>query len=421
MRIVSRLTAAMKSPLLAAGVALAATAVAFGAPAQASTYRGIYVITPPLQNSTAPKLPNSFFTNPNIDGIDLQVLWGVVAPLPGSYNWLTIDSEIKAAVANNKKIDLTVIANRLITSASTAKYTTYSSPTWLFNEGVPALHFIAGPHAGLKECDEEVIAPPWNPTYQAAFTAFIAALANHLQTIPGAYDAVSLVKITGVSEITGETRLPSQTAPVAGHKCQAITNAVTTWKNAGYTPAKVIATWKNFAAAFNNAFPGKILADEMIAKNAFPPVDDSGDIVKITSATYVDVAQEIIADGIAMFPHRFAVQWDGLSSVQKTYAFNAVLKAAQEGAIPGWQTNNYLPAGTQAVPAVINGATLDHGTGCGGLVAEARGCDGVSYEAILNAGLAAGGQYLEVWPANASGFPAAIAETHAKMFPVASN
>src|SRR5262249_10471095 len=149
------------------------------------------------------------------------------------------------------------------------------------------------------------------------------ALSDHLKTIPGAYEAVTMVKITGMSQVSAETWLPSATNTAGG-----VTNSIPIWQQVGYTPSKALAAWNGFADATNAAFPDKILSMESIATGAFPPIDENGNLVSTKDPTYVDVVEQIIQSGVNKFGNRFAVQWDGLNT---QCLARTVLEASQLG------------------------------------------------------------------------------------------
>ena len=117
----------------------------------------------------------------------------------------------------------------------------------------------------------------------------------------------------------------------------------------------MIDAWKVLANGVNAAFPDKLLADEIISNvDAFPLINNQGQIVTEESPTYVDVTTQIIQAGLAMFPGRFAVQPDGLNSVMLD---SGVLDAETAGAIEGWQTNTFLNSGNSTTTPVARGAT----------------------------------------------------------------
>jgi hypothetical protein len=105
----------------------------------------------------------------------------------------------------------------------------------------------------------------------------------------------------------------------------------------------VIDAWKAFAAATDAAFPDKVLGIEVLDNNAFPLIDNNGQLVTASGATYVDVTKAIIDAGLEMFEGRFMVQHDGLNSGALR---SVVPDAAADGAIAGFQTNHYLQQGT---------------------------------------------------------------------------
>ena len=345
-------------------------------------FAGIYAQSKVLLSATR-NLDDSIYNAPKIDGVALSLVWRTIEPELGEYDWSTLDVEIGRAIAAGKKVAISVFPNRL------------EAPDWLFDLGVPELHFVVGPHGGAERTDNIAIAPPWNPTYLAAYADMMQALSQHLHSIPGGYETVRMVEITGINQITGETRLPAATGPLPGREAE-LTNTIPIWQAAGYTPAKVIEAWKSLAASVNTAFPDKLLSIGILDNNAFPPIDNNGQQVTESSPSYVDVTNEIINAGLSLYPGQFAVQWNGLNSVSLS---PTVLTAASEGAIPGWQANHWLSTGT----------------GYGTNYATAVTPTNATYQQILDFGVTGGGQYLEVWAADVARYPDALSEARGRL------
>jgi Ca2+-binding RTX toxin-like protein len=333
----------------------------------AETFGGLYAQSNPLL-TTRHGLADSVYANESITGVSLSLVWNTIEPVNGTFNWATLDNEIYRALASGKQISLSVIPNRL------------DAPGWLFDAGAEKLSVATNNH-GTTTGNITDLAAPWDTTYQAEYAGMMQALSDHLKTIPGAYDAVSVVKITGINQITAETRLPG---------------GVATWLDAGYTPDRVVDAWKAFAAATDSAFPDKVLGLEVLDKHGFPSIDNDGQIVTASSPTYVDVTRAIIDAGLEMFEGRFMVQHDGLSSGTIR---PVVTDAAADGAIAGFQTNHFLSSGT----------------GYGSLRIAVAPTE-ATYQAILESGIVNGGaQYIEVWAADVARFPEALARAHLMM------
>jgi hypothetical protein len=337
-------------------------------------YAGIYAQSGFLI-STLNSLPDYVYTTPQVTGVSLKLVWGTIEPQPGVFDWSTLDAEVSRAVAYGKKISLAVVPD-------------LSVPSWLFQEGVPDLRFTIQDHGPAQTID---IAPPWDPTYQQAYAQMMQALAAHLRSIPGAYQAVSMVKITGMDAITEETRLPNAMSSVGG-----VTNTIPIWQQVGYTPTKAINAWKGFAASVNAAFPDKVLVAAIAG--GFPLINEQGQQVAATDPSYVNVTDQILAAGVSLYGGRFAANWTGLNSSNLN---PTILAAEQAGAIGGWQTNDYL--GPQ-------------GTGYGSDWTQKIALTNSTYQQILDLGINQGaGQYIEVWPTDIQQFPGAIAEAAARI------
>jgi hypothetical protein len=231
------------------------------------------------------------------------------------------------------------------------------------------------------------ILPPQDLPAQA-YDQMIHAVAQHLRADARAYDAIRIVKISGINQLTEETGMPTVVTPPPD-SCQP--SAVPIWQHAGYRPKEVLKAWEELATSVASAFPDKLLAIEVYENNDFPPIDEDGEVATPQSPKYLNVKQSIISSGIRMFPGRFAVQWDGLTAAKSA---PSVLAAGRSGAIVGWQTNEY------------NGL---EGSGCGSNdFLNVQGCSNVAYADILRYGIKLGGQNIEIWPSDAEGFPDAV-------------
>jgi hypothetical protein len=333
----------------------------------AEHYQGIYAQTTLVSLKQA--LPDSVYSSSSITGVSLNLVWNTIEPGKGVYDWTTLDHEVQRALATGKQLALSVTPNHPDT------------PQWLIAEGVDANTFKGALHGYIRP-QEITIASPWDPIYQSEYANMMNALAQHLKSIPGAYDAVSLVKISGIGGITYELKLPNQF------------NSNAVWQAAGYTPDKVIQAWKAFAQSTENAFSDKILAIMPGEKHPFPMIDNYGNIVTEKSPTYVDITSKIISIGLQMFGDKFMVEWGGVGS---GHLSSVVTAAQQQGAIGGYQTNHFLPSGI--------------GVGAFG---SAVAPDEATYQSILEGAITKGGvQYLEVWAGDAARNPHALSEAQA--------
>jgi hypothetical protein len=295
-------------------------------------FRGIYVLSHNLKTAQS-ILPDSIYSTAYIDGVVLNGLWNHIEPSPGVYDWSVIDLEIKRAVANNKKIAMNVTAGAY-------------APAWLYAApyDVPHDTFLWGNHDGTNGgCTPYVLPAPWDAQYKMAFASMMSALALHLKSIPGAYEATSRVRLTGINTLTDELHLAF---------CST-SNGLALWQGLGYTPDKLLAAAEALMSAVNAAFPDKILSLSVIEAGGLPLINDAGQAITTQDPSYIDVKQKLIdyalspASGVSK---RFAVQWNGFQMASA--AAPSVLAAGKRGAIVGWQTNEF--------------GGLTYGSGCNG-------------------------------------------------------
>ncbi len=343
---------------------------------------GIYVATPKLKDDNH-TLQDSVYQMPYIDGVALIVPWNSIEAVNNKYDFSVIDKEISRSIKSGKKFSIAVYAGS-------------DTPTWIYEEGVPGNEFTVGPHGGLKRCEKITIPSPWDPTYIKEYSQMMEALASHIKSIPNAYDSMSMVKLTGINEETAELHLPASSKE--GTKACTTSNAVPIWQSAGYRPSKIIDAWKKLAGAVDQAFPDKVLGIEIIYTNSFPPINENGDLTTTNNPDYVDVQKIIISSALVMFPGRFEIQWNALGADSPS---DTIVEAAKNGAIAGWQTNEFGGFDGSLCNSKVTDPTIV--------------CDNDKYAAILQHGIDEGGRYIEIWQTNAEQFPQAITEVYNKL------
>ncbi|MDR3700511.1 MAG: beta-galactosidase [Candidatus Sulfopaludibacter sp.] len=371
-------------------------AIAQAASVQADL-RGIYIYTndvSQISNATASQLTQSFNV-PGVDGVAIVIGWDAIEPSMGQYQWATLDQWIGQVAALGKKIDLVVPAGS-------------STPTWLFQPppagaGATELNFTVSPHAGeTGVCDTVNIAAPWDPSFLAQWDSLIAALSAHLKSA-GTYNAITLVRLTGINRTTEELRLPAETAASTGLAC--VSNSTATWQQAGYRPSLLLQGWNAILGSFRKSFPDKPFAVSIIPNDAFPGIAEDGSAI---TGHIGDENQPLLTTASQQLPGRLVVQFDFLMPGEA--ASTEVTNAAQDlGTMAAFQTNEYL--GNQ-------------GSGCSEPVTSTIPCTAATFLTMLDTGIYPLGasnsltsQYIEVFHANALAFPADILAAHLQLLP----
>ncbi len=361
--------------------------------------RGIYIYTDDVSQvnaATAAQLTQSF-SLPGVDGVAVVIGWDAIEPSLGQYQWSLLDQWIGVVAALGKKIDLVVPAGGSI-------------PAWLFQPaptgaGAVPLNFTVSPHAGETGiCDSITIPRPWDPAFLSQWDSMLAALSAHLKSV-GSYNAISLVRLTGINRTTEELRLPAETAASTGLAC--VSNSVATWQQAGYKPSLLLSAWNAVVASFLKSFPGKSFAVSIIPNNAFPGIAEDGSAIQ---GNIGDDDEPLIQSASHALPGLLVVQFDFL--MPGVAASTVVTGAAQNyKTLAAFQTNEYL--GKQ-------------GAGCSEPVATSTPCTADTFLALLETGIDPLGQsnslraqYIEVFHANAAAFPAVILQAHFQLLPPA--
>lgn len=379
-------------------VAAAATDT-LAASTAAADLRGIYVFTSDvsqISHSTATALQTSLGV-PGMDGIVVVIGWNAIEPAMGQFDWSLLDTWVSLAVTARKKIALAILAGD-------------STPSWLFQgppsgPGAHQLTFTISPHGGATgQCQSTVIAPPWDTAFLARWDAMLVALSAHLKTA-GTYNAITIMKLTGVNRTTEEFRLPAESAQSTGLAC--VSDAPAIWQQAGYRPSLLLGAWDQITGSFQKSFPDKAFSVAIIPTNAFPPINENGTIVK---ANPPDQNTPLLTQSSQKFPGHLVVQFDFLMPGEA--ASPAVVQAAQTlGTLAAFQTNEYL-------------GSTGQGAACSEPVTNPTPCTLSTYLALLQTGIYPLGpgdplraQYIEVFHANATAFPGDILQAHDELIP----
>ena len=365
----------------------------------AADLRGIYIYTndvSKVSKPTATALSNAFAI-PGVDGVALVIGWDAIEPAMGQYQWATLDQWIAQIAALGRKIDLVVPAGDSI-------------PQWLFQPtpagaGAKALNFTISPHSGATGvCDSTTIAAPWDPAFLKRWDTMLGALAAHLKSA-GSYSAITLVRLTGINRTTEELRLPAETPQSTGLAC--VSNAITIWQQAGYRPSLLLQAWNAIVESFQKSFPDKAFSVSIIPANPFPAIDENGAVI---TANRPDANQPLLLSASQKLPGRLVVQFDFLMPGEP--ASPAVIQAAQTlGTMAAFQTNEYF-------------GSTGQGAACSEPVTNPAPCTASTFLELLETGVYPAGsnnalraQYIEVFHANATAFPADILKAHAELAP----
>lgn len=306
-----------------------------------------------------------------IDGFAVSLYWKDVEPQDGHYDWSKVDPIVEKLLDNNKKLSFGLVAGIF-------------APEWLYEEsGVQKVAMKYNRSRRGAACSNVTIPVPWSKTYIARYRRVLDAFARHLKEASfgkhpagRAYEAVSLVKITGINMSTEESYISSE--PPGGPCDQ--DDATALWKKAGFRPYKLRSAWKRLSNETAEAFRDKRIALEVIEVAAFPPIDNKGAIYSRAPLAKDDITSSFVKEAVSAYGSRLMVKWNALNN---RTASAIVTAAGSKGAIVGWQMNNFLGDGSGCIyhPWII------------------QKCNSIGdYQSILENGIKAGGRYIEVHP-----------------------
>ncbi|HEX7587611.1 MAG TPA: hypothetical protein VF478_04785, partial [Anaerolineae bacterium] len=299
----------------------------------------------------------------------------------------TLDKWMSTAVSAGKKVDLSITA--------------YNAPSWLFQPapdggGAKPLHFTFIRKPSQPTCISETIAAPWDTAFLAQWDSMLAAVSAHLKSA-GTYDAVALLRLTGINKDTGELHLPSDRQTTT---CD--NDAVTIWQEAGYRPSLLLHGWDGITSSFKKSFPDKSFSVAIIASaDPFPGIAEDGSVIngKIPNQNL-----PLLTLASQKFPGHLVIQNNSL--YPDLPAQPETIQSAQSlGTMIAFQTNEDI---------------VGQGAACGGRGSDrTTPCTADTYLAELQTGIDPLGkdntlraQYIEVFALNVNAFPGVIQQAH---------
>jgi len=412
-------------PLLTiVALALPVAALAQASNHSAENSRGVFLYSLNVAVDKSPaNAPQVFqaLSEPGTDGITIVEGWSDLEPLHGVYAWdiaspgpSRFDEWLAAVVPTGRKINLAIRAGK-------------DTPCWLFRAqgqncgpsytgsyaGAKAWRFETAPHQGLtnQSCETIDLATPWDPTFLAEWDAMLTTVSQHLKDV-GAYDAVQLVRLTGINRTTDEFRLHEEILPSPCIDTSGVvrteTNSISTWLAAGYRQSLLIQGWDAITASFLASFPDKTFNVPIIpidlghSQYPFPEIDDSGCVYpsivllsewitpkSIPGATCPNGAARddanaqlhgvlfsLLGLAAARFPRHLVVEFENLDTSESANA-TVVEAASTLVTMAAFMTNNYF--------AALPGGGV--GAACGGGFASPQPCDSAGYLGLIDIGV----------------------------------
>ena len=361
------------------------SSVAFAAP------RGIYVF--PTPRSVRDGTYAIAMSQPNIDGVAIEVDWSDMTTAPGVYDFAGLDANMALAVNAAHPVELVIRAGRYV-------------PAWV--SAIYPLPLTYSHHSGTGSCEPVVEPQLWDSRYTNAFADMLNRVAAHLAET-GQLSRVVAVKITGINGISEELRIPAETSASTGGVCP--TDDIAIWQRAGYRPSLVVTAFRSILQGFNGAFPNAYLVLPIITGGAFPPIDETGTTLTGRAGNVVirDLLDELVNIAAIGAPQRFILQHDSLSDALP--ADSTAVALANVNQVPlAWQTNLWeSPNGYAA--------------GCNTSLHTATRCTQAQFLTLLNSGVypaggsgaSARGTFIEVFPPDVLAYPTVIATAHVEL------
>jgi hypothetical protein len=352
--------------------------------------RGIYVGSYPLPSKTADSIAVvQALTVPGVDGMVLVIGWKVIEPAKGRFSWTVLDQWTAIAMAAGKKIELSIREDL--------------SPSWLFQPrpaggGVTALTFSFPRRPSDSTCITESLPAPWDSTFLGRWDLMLDSVSAHLKST-GAYDAVVLLRLTGIDKDSDELHLPA----LSSMKPPCASNSVATWLAAGYRPSLLLRGWDGTTDAFKRHFPDKSFSVAIIAStNPFPPIAEDGTVY---TDSIPNQSFPLLVLASKKFPGHLVIQNNSL------YPYDA----AQQETIQSAESLKTM------IAFQTNEDIRGVGAGCGhrGSSDDTTSCTETTFLSELESGVYPLGpqdtlraQYIEVYALNVNATPGAVLRAH---------
>ena len=235
--------------------------------------RGIYCSCPPTTRSGSHSVMPAVANKDFVRGILIRVEWREIEQNQGQFQWDLLDSELAAARQYGKKVALAIING-------------HAAPAWLGGAGAQMFNYdLRGSPTSLPV--------PWDAVYLSAWSNFVAQLgARYKDNLD-----IALIHITHSTYNGFEMQLPYSPTDQGA------------WQTVGYSPTRLIDSWKTVVDAFVQAFPTHALDLDVHPIGADPTQDPN------------QVAREVVAYGNSAAGPRFGVfaAWWSQNNAQTAY------------------------------------------------------------------------------------------------------
>ena len=334
---------------------------------------------------------------PGVDGMVLVIGWKVLEPGMRAFDWPILDRWMNSAIHSGKKVELSIRGDL--------------TPAWLFKPppggaGILPLSFTFNRNPTDTTCITDTLAAPWDTTFLAEWDTMLDSVSTHLKNA-GTYDAVVLLRLTGINLDSDELHLPAR----ATSKAQCAGNSVDTWLSAGYRPSKLLKGWDGTTGSFKKYFPDKTFSVAIIAStNPFPPIAEDGtvyaDSIPNQNFPLLQLASQ-------KFPGHLVIQNNSLYPGEPAQS-ETVQSAESLKAMIAFQTNEDIKG---------------EGAGCGqrGSTNDTTTCTDSTYLSELQMGIYPLGpgnslraQYIEVFALNVNATPGDILLAHNELLATGS-
>jgi hypothetical protein len=309
----------------------------------------------------------STLTNANVDGISLRQTWADLEPSEGIYSWSYFDTQIARARAAGKQVSI-----RVGTGAD-------SIPLWVMN----AVRAAGGNTFTFTDsAGQHTIPVFWDPALLAKKKAMIAALGARYTNNP----TVKVFSTSCANASSDDWAVPHNNIVDPGYAISEILR----WFNDGYTSQKMIDAGKAVIDASMIAFPNQLVS---------LPINSNGNALDYPNDDNY-VARTIITNARS--------DWGSSRLIVAKNSFSAITPLAPPPSTSWGILSSSRPATAgQALWFSFGDQTYRNngGTAC---------APSTSLQNLVNAGVAYGVSYIELYEVDVINLPAVIAYAHSR-------
>lgn len=219
--------------------------------------------------------PTEVYKFPTIKIINIACYANFINPAPCKYDWSVVKTELDNCKRYDKKAILSVVLNSKVAE-------------WVKDSCGDVAYFTDLRHQGDGKMYDVTIPLPWDSVYQNYCVNFMQEMKRFIAS-NSSYDTLIIgIGYGAIGTTTLELKLPD-----VGDN-PTITNAPAEWAKYGYTSRKLMSSYNFFRRAYIDAFPTKLIVQDMMTTSQFPIMCDTID--GVVSCDTININYRILSN-----------------------------------------------------------------------------------------------------------------------------